>query len=134
HSVFTHLTEEQIAFYLRECARVLHPAGILHSTWFLFDKRNFPMMQDPNHALYVQYSDPTAAVLFDREWVRRTARVCGLTIFQPVAPTIRGYQWVLLMTPAASGRAEADFPEDAAPHGEVVLPVPQRMPEDIGHE
>src|SRR5262249_30764548 len=51
HSVFTHLTEEQIAFYLQECARILRPTGILHSTWFLFDKRNFPMMQEPNNAL-----------------------------------------------------------------------------------
>src|SRR5262249_32729287 len=133
HSVFTHLTEEQIAFYLQECARILRPTGILHSTWFLFDKRNFPMMQEPNNALYVLYRDPTAAVLFDRDWVRKTARACGLTIVQVLPPTIRGYQWVLVMAQAASGRAEADFPEDLAPQGVVSLPVPERLPEDVGH-
>ena len=133
-SVFTHLTEEQIAFYLRECARVLRPQGILHSSWFLFDKRNFPVLQEANNALYVHYLDPTAAVLFDRQWVRDTARESGLTIFRVVPPGIRGYQWALLMAPAGAGRPEVEIPEDDAPHGSVRLPMPRRNPEEIGQD
>jgi SAM-dependent methyltransferase len=116
-SVFTHLTEEQAPFYLRECARTLRSDGILHASWFLFDKRDFPMMREPTNALYVQYADPSAAVIVDRDWVRNTAREFGLTIFQVIPPQIRGFQWVLMMAPAASGRPEVEIPEDHAPHG-----------------
>src|SRR5215210_1252204 len=52
-SVFTHLTQGQAPFYLREVARVLAPEGFFHSTWFLFDKREFPMLQEETSALYV---------------------------------------------------------------------------------
>jgi SAM-dependent methyltransferase len=45
-SVFTHLTQEQAEHDLAEIARVLDPEGIFVSTWFLFDKPDFPMMQD----------------------------------------------------------------------------------------
>src|SRR5262249_22035036 len=52
-SVFTHLLEDQAGYYLKEVARILHPTGIFVSTWFLFDKRYFPMMQDFQNALFV---------------------------------------------------------------------------------
>ena len=85
-SVFTHLTEAQAAYYLRECARILGPDGVLHASWFLFDKADHPMMDDSSNALYVSYTDPSAAVMFDRKWVRDTARSLGLRIFQVIAP------------------------------------------------
>ncbi len=66
-SVFTHLTERQAEYYLRECARILRPDGVLHASWFLFDKADHPMMDDSSNALYVSYTDPSAAVLFDRK-------------------------------------------------------------------
>lgn len=115
-SVFTHLTEAQARYYLRECARVLHPEGVLHASWFLFDKADHPMMDDSSNALYVSYTDPSAAVIFDRQWVRDTARSFGLRVFQVIAPSIRGYQWLVLMT-RRTDVAEIELPEDEAPRG-----------------
>ncbi len=117
-SVFTHLTEAQAAYYLRECARILGPDGVLHASWFLFDKADHPMMDDGSNALYVSYTDPSAAVMFDRGWVRDTARSVGLRIFQVIAPSIRGYQWLVLMT-RQTDVPEVDLPEDQAPRGVV---------------
>ena len=117
-SVFTHLTEAQAAYYLRECARILGPDGVLHASWFLFDKADHPMMDDSSNALYVSYTDPSAAVMFDRGWVRDTARSVGLKIFQVIAPSIRGYQWLVLMT-RQTDVPEIELPEDQAPRGVV---------------
>jgi SAM-dependent methyltransferase len=94
-SVFTHLTQDQAPHYLRECARILHPEGLLHASWFLFDKSDFPTLHEINNALYVSYIDPSAAVIFDRKWVRNTAHEMGLTICKIIPPQFRGYQWVL---------------------------------------
>ncbi len=115
-SVFTHLTERQAEYYLRECARILRPDGVLHASWFLFNKADHPMMDASSNALYVSYTDPSAAVIFDRKWVRDTARAMGLTIFQVIAPTIRGYQWLVLMT-RRKDVPEIELPEDTAPRG-----------------
>ncbi len=115
-SVFTHLTERQAEYYLRECARILLPDGVLHASWFLFDKADHPMMDDSSNALYVSYTDPSAAVMFDRNWVRDTAKSLGLTIFQVIAPSIRGYQWLVLMT-RRKDVAEIELPEDTAARG-----------------
>ena len=115
-SVFTHLTERQAEYYLRECARILRPDGVLHASWFLFDKADHPMMDASSNALYVSYTDPSAAAIFDRRWVRDTARAMGLTIFQVIAPTIRGYQWLVLMT-RRKDVPEIELPEDTAPRG-----------------
>ena len=52
-SVFTHLTQDQAEHDLAEIARVLDPEGIFVSTWFLFDKRDFPMMQDDQNTLFI---------------------------------------------------------------------------------
>ena len=55
------------------------PDGVAVTTWFLFDKANFPMMQEFQNALYISDFDPTNAVIFDRTWLsgalaRRRAR------------------------------------------------------------
>jgi len=115
-SVFTHLTEMQAEYYLRECARILHPDGVLHASWFLFDKSDYPMMDASSNALYVSYTDPSAAVIFDRQWVRDTARAVGLRISQVQAPSIKGYQWLVLMT-RRTDLPEVELPEDQAPRG-----------------
>lgn len=115
-SVFTHLTEPQAAYYLRECARILHPEGVLHASWFLFDKADHPMMENSSNALYVSYTDPSAAAIFDRQWVRDTARSVGLRIFQVIPPMIRGHQWLVLMT-RRTDVPEIELPEDTAPRG-----------------
>jgi SAM-dependent methyltransferase len=120
-SVFTHLTEEQARYYLRECARVLHPRGTLQASWFLFDKQDHPMMDEDSNALYVSYVDPSAAVVFDRKWVRDTARAVGLTIYHVIPPGIRGYQWLVLMT-RRTDLPEVELPPDTARRG-VVNPL-----------
>jgi SAM-dependent methyltransferase len=126
-SVFTHLTEPGARFYLQEVSRVLAPDGVAHASFFLIDKTQFPMMMAHTNALYVSYEEPTAAVLFDREWVCRTAEQAGLTITAIVPPRIRGYQWVLMMEHSRSGLEQAPFPSDDAPPGEVRTPP---MPAD----
>jgi len=134
HSVFTHLTEEQAGHYLRECARILAPEGVLYSSWFLFDKEDHPMMHDHDNALYVSYRDPSAVVLFGKQWLRKIARECGLKIFAVAPPGLRGYQWVVLMT-RKQDVEEPDFPPDVAPRGLNRPPVGSgRDPSTIGRE
>ncbi len=128
-SVFTHLTQEQAEYYLRECARVLQPQGVLHASWFLFDKADHPMMDQDYNALYVSYVDPSEAVIFDRAWLRNTARALGLRIFKVIPPEIRGHQWLVLMTPR-SDVAEVDLPPDTAPRGMIdARRVAQALPD-----
>ena len=131
-SVFTHVTEEQAEHYLRECARILRPGGVLHCSWFLFDKTDFPMMQEFNNALYLSYVDPSAAVIFDKAWVTRMARAVGLTIFDVIPPAIRGFQWVALMTPRRDAVQEVAFPEDLAPKGLARPPLGPDEPAKVG--
>src|SRR3954470_8669207 len=80
YSVFTHLTQREAEFYLDEVRRILAPDGVFHSTWFLFDKREFPMLQRNASGLYVSYEQPSAAVLFDRAWLQDWASQAGLVI------------------------------------------------------
>jgi SAM-dependent methyltransferase len=135
-SVFTHLTEEQAAFYLSEAARILAPGGAFHSTWFLFDKSDgFPMMTPTQNALYVSYIDPSSAVVFDRTWLRQTACAVGLTIYRvwPVVPAARGFQWHVLMARAADGRPPMDWPRDERPAGAFHCPPDMpRQPDRVG--
>ena len=122
-SIFTHLTQAQTVHYLRETARILRPGGVLHSTWFLFDKRDFPMMQDFQNALYINDVDPSNAVIVDREWLRREARSAGLTIYSVKQPSFRGYQWYLLMAPSREELEEVEIPDDEAPVGRAPPPL-----------
>jgi SAM-dependent methyltransferase len=68
YSVFTHTTQAHAEYYLREVTRVMRPDGMLAASFFLFEKRYFPMMQDFQNALYINVEDPWNAVIFDREW------------------------------------------------------------------
>ena len=131
-SVFTHLTQGQVVHYLRECARVLSDVGVLHSTWFFFDKREFPMLQDHHNALYISDLDPSAAVLFDREWVRSQAREARLNIVSVIPPAVRGYQWVVMMCPVSAGRPEVPYPDDTGRVERVMLPEVPENPSMIG--
>jgi SAM-dependent methyltransferase len=126
-SVFTHLTEANVAPYLQESARILAKDGVVHASFFLLDKRAFPFMQPHANALYVSWEHPSAAVVFDREWILQTARDAGLTVVRTHPPQMRGYQWLLELRHARPGVAEAELPIDSAPLGEVVIPP---MPAD----
>lgn len=123
-SVFTHLTERQTAFYMREASRILAPDGILHASFFLIDKKQFPMMMENNNALYLTYEDPSSAVLYDRNWIVSLAAETGLTLVQVIPPVVRNYQWLLLFTPTRAGLEQAQFPADEAPIEEVRTPPP----------
>ena len=94
-SVFTHLLQPDAEFYLREISRVLRPDGVAVTTWFLFDKADFPMMQDFQNALYISDFDPTNAVIFDETWLARTLEAAGLEVDCRTPPAVRGYQWTI---------------------------------------
>jgi SAM-dependent methyltransferase len=126
-SVFTHLPQPQIPYYMQEVARVLAPGGVAHASFFLIDKKQFPMMMDDSNTLYVSYEEPSAAVLCDRQWICRTAAAAGLTVVGIVPPQIRNYQWVLIMATSRPGLEAVPFPPDEAPVAEVTIPP---MPAD----
>lgn len=118
HSVFTHIDERNVRFYLHECARVLEPGiGVLRSTWFLFDRQDFSFIQDWQHTLYTSLEDPTAAVVYEKVWLQQAFSEAGLTIIAVYPPDIRGYHWVILAKRARDGDRHADFPEDTAVTG-----------------
>ena len=131
-SVFTHVNQEQAERYLYEMRRILRPDGVLLCTWFLFDKADFPMMQDFQNALFINDLNPTGAVIFDRAWLRKTAAEAGFRIVAATPPEIRGYQWVLYLAPHESGLAEFELPEDTAPHGRKPPPLGPENAHEVG--
>jgi SAM-dependent methyltransferase len=131
-SVFTHVLEDAAECYLRECARILKPDGLLNSTWFTFDKRDFPMMQEFQNAIFINHTDPTNAVIFDREWLRRTASRAGLSIVSITPPAVRGFAWIVLMAPQRAGLSEVEFPVDNASAGIVRAPITPWNASQIG--
>ena len=115
-SVFTHLVEDQIEYYLAETARVMRPDGYLYSTWFLFDKQSFPMMQEFQNCLYINPADSTNAVIVDRTWLLNSCRDLGLILVAARPPKIRGFQWFLTFRPTGC-QAELALPKDESPIG-----------------
>ena len=84
-SVFTHLTQVQTEAYLAECARVLAPGGSLLSSFFLFDKRDFPMMQPDQNTLFINEHDVRNAVIYDWGWVRAAVAAQGLVLCDAIS-------------------------------------------------
>lgn len=132
-SVFTHLIEASARHYLREVGRVLVHGGLLHSTWFLFDKRDFPMMQSFQNALYISDVDPTNAVIFDRAWLKHEAHDAGLQIIDVEQPIMRGFHWTILMARDLS-RTPVELPPDAAEVGSAPPPLMPAQAEAIGRD
>jgi SAM-dependent methyltransferase len=131
-SVFTHTIQEHAEYYLREVKRVLRSDGLLAASFFLFEKRYFPMMQDFQNALYINIDDLCNAVIFDREWLETSLRHLGLGVVRAEPPTVRGYQWLLHIRPLSPGVATIPLPEDRAPFGRVPPPIPLGDPSLIG--
>jgi SAM-dependent methyltransferase len=114
-SVFTHLLEGDANFYLRELSRVLAPDGVAMTTWFLFDKAAFPMMQEFQNALFINPIDPTNATIFDRAWLLAEFERNGLVVSRAQPPSIRGFQWTLYVEKQTGDRVSVELPEDNAP-------------------
>lgn len=131
-SVFTHVNEEAAAFYLDELARVLHRDGVAITTWFLFDKTDFPMMQEFQNALFINEIDPTNAVIFDKTWLCATADRAGLALSDIAAPAIRGYQWRVYLRKRDGGATHAAFPPDVAAPGIQRPPLMPSAAEKLG--
>jgi hypothetical protein len=130
-SVFTHVLEESAVFYLHEVARVLSPSSKAATTWFLFDKSSFPMMQDFQNALFINARDPTNAVIFDRSWLRAQASSAGLRICSATPPSIRGFHWSIQFEPAVTGAEHVEFGDDDAPVGTAPPPLLPRRAHKI---
>jgi SAM-dependent methyltransferase len=122
-SVFTHLVEGQTEYYLDEVTRVLAADGMLIATFFLFDKRGFPFMQDNQNALYINVNDPTNAVVYDKEYLLGAMADRGMCLVRADPPTIRGFHWVLRFARLRSGARPIDLPEDLAPFGSKPPPL-----------
>jgi hypothetical protein len=130
-SVFTHLLEGDAKFYLNELSRVLAPDGVAMTTWFLFDKAAFPMMQEFQNALFINEQDPSNAVIFDERFLLETAAEAGLKLVHARVPKTRGYQWQLLFAPRASARREVPLPADTSRVGRPRRPP--LLPADAEH-
>lgn len=128
-SVFTHLVEEQADAYLSEVARVLRHDGIMIATWFLFEKAAFPMMQDFQNALYINESDPSNAVIFDRDWLVGALDRRGMRIRAATPPAIRGFHWMLEIE---RGHRSISLPADVAPLGRKPPPIGCTNPSQVG--
>jgi SAM-dependent methyltransferase len=131
-SVFTHTTQQQTEHYLAEVARILQPGGVLLSTWFLFDKRLFPMMQDFQQTLYINDVDPTNATIHDADWVIALAASVGLTLRAAQPPGVRGFAWILQFTPTEPGVPAVELPADDAPLGRKPPPLVRANADRIG--
>ena len=131
HSVFTHILEDSALHYLTECARILRSGGILASTWFLFDKREFAMMQSFQNALYINVDDPTNAVIFDREWLTSACLAVGFEAETIEVPALRGYHWMIRLRRVANP-SPFDLTVDAAPLGSMPPPAPSGDPSSVG--
>ncbi len=127
-SVFTHTVEDHAEFYFREVQRVLRRDGLLVATFFMFEKRYFPMMQSFQNTLYINADDSSNATIFDREWLQLTLESLGLGIVYAEAPAVRGYQWLTHIRHLSYGAPVVPLPEDLAPFGRVPPPVPSAHP------
>ena len=117
---------------VREVTRVLRADGMLAASFFLFEKRYFPMMHDFQNALYINIEDPWNAVIFDREWLEASLQNLGLGIVRAVPPGLRGYQWLLQIRRLSAGEAVVPLPEDRAPFGRLPPPIPIMNPAMVG--
>jgi SAM-dependent methyltransferase len=117
-SIFTHIVERQLAFYLHEAARVLRQDGLMNASFLLFEKADFPVLGEERNSLYIDDSYPPAAVYYDREWLQRTLADAGFTIVRIAqVPEVRGYQWRLTLSCTRPGLAGVELPLDQNEQG-----------------
>ncbi|NDC63138.1 MAG: class I SAM-dependent methyltransferase [Planctomycetia bacterium] len=117
NSVFTHLHADQTEFYLRQMRAMLAPRGLIRASWFLFNKKCFPMMGPEQNTLLIDEHETTAAVYYDWASLVALARSLGLRIVRTEWSPILGFHNILYMA-----KDEA-FPDVSAtlPPGRSVL-------------
>ena len=132
HSVFTHVLPASVEHDLGEVARLLAPGGRAVATWFFFDKRYFPMMQDFQNALFINVDDPTNAVLYDRDWFGGALARAGLVLAGATPPPIRGFQWMTVLARREDAEGIELPADDDAPFGVVRAAADIADPHRIG--
>jgi SAM-dependent methyltransferase len=117
-SIFTHIVERDLPYYLGEVARVLHPDGLVNASFFLFEKSDFPALGPQHNALYGDASYPKSAVFYDRSWLELTLEDCGLGVVEIAQrPEVRGYQWLFVLGHRNGDREILALPRDDGERG-----------------
>ena len=131
-SVFTHIVEELVVEFLRECSRIMTPDGYFLASWFLFNKDYFPMMQEFQNSLYINLIDPTNAVIYDYQWLFKIFQEVGLTPVKIFPPIVKGFQWYIILRSAKLGLPADELPEDNADFGIIRASADIKNPQQIG--
>jgi hypothetical protein len=94
----------------------LAPGGRAVATWFLFDKRYFPFMQDDQNELFINRFGPWNAVVYDRQWF--TAAIARPGRDRRSRLVIKAHQWTLVLARRSNDASEVTLPDhDDAPFG-----------------
>jgi SAM-dependent methyltransferase len=122
-SIFTHIVESQLAFYLREAARVLREDGEMNASFLLFEKVDFPALGPARNALYIDEHYHPSGVYYDRQWLESTLTAAGLQATRIAQrPEVHGYQWRLVLA-----RVRDDFEGIALPRDEEQRGTPRDL-------
>lgn len=117
-SIFTHIVERDLPYYLGEIARVLSRDGLANASFFLFEKSDFPALGPQHNALYGDASYPKSAVFYDRGWLEQTLEDCGLGVVEIAQrPEVRGYQWLFVLGHRDGDREILPLPRDDGERG-----------------
>ncbi len=117
-SIFTHIVERDLPYYLGEVARVLHPDGLVNAGFFLFEKSDFPALGPQHNALYGDAAYPKSAVFYDHGWLERTLEDSGLGVVEIAQrPQVRGYQWLFVLGHRKGDREILSLPRDDGERG-----------------
>lgn len=117
-SIFTHVVERHLAFYLGEAARVLRPDGEINASFLTFEKAVFPALGPRQNALYLSDTYPPAGVYYDRRWLQGAIEEAGLSVVRVASlPECRGYQMRLVLARRSEDLVGLTIPVDEQPIG-----------------
>jgi SAM-dependent methyltransferase len=117
-SIFTHIVERDLPYYLGEVARVLSIDGLVNASFFLFEKSDFPALGPQHNALYGDATYPKSAVFYDRGWLEQTLERCGLCVVAIAQrPEVRGYQWLFVLGHRERDHSVLELPRDDGDRG-----------------
>ena len=102
------------------------------SSWVLFDKSVFPMMQEFQNTLYINETDLTNATIFDAKWLIGLTSELGLIVRSAEVPLIRGDARRIYFIRSRPGEVGAELPVDNAPIGRSPPPLGPADPSVVG--